>query len=158
MSRSHQFPSMPDHFFAWCCACSSVSVKPVVVVGPHLSTRSSRNWSQSIHLPMWILCHHWNFMIVGWVWCVWLLPEHDNAEWNLLTVVTFTNPDLMPFETDSSFFWLIRLLFTSKQYSWFFLYICLHVNMSSLTCLLWSYDNILQLLHPQNTALTLLLW
>ena len=70
-----------------------------------------------------------------WVWCVQLLPEHDNAEWKLLTVVTFTNPDLRPFETDRSFFWLIRVLLTSNQYSQFFLYICLHVNMSLLMCL-----------------------
>ena len=41
MSRSHQFLSVPDHFFAQCHICSSASAKPVLVVGPHLFTQSS---------------------------------------------------------------------------------------------------------------------
>ena len=50
MSRSHQFPSVPAYFSARCRSRSSASAKPVVVVGPHLFTRSSRNRSQSIDL------------------------------------------------------------------------------------------------------------
>ena len=65
MSRSHQFPSVPAPFSARCRTRSSASAKPVIVVGPHLFTQSSRNQSQSIHLFMWILHHQWNFLIVA---------------------------------------------------------------------------------------------
>ena len=64
MFRSHQFPRMPAFFSARCRARSSALLKPVVVVGPHLCTRSSRNRSQSIHFFTCILRHQWNLLIL----------------------------------------------------------------------------------------------
>ena len=137
MFRSHQFPSMPASFSARCRARSSALLKPVVVVGPHLFTRSSRNRSQSIHFFTCILRHQWNFLIVcidcGVFAC---FPSATTANEGAPTVEIFTTPDLTLFGTDRSIFWVIGTLLTSKQCSRFFMYIYLHVDISSLTCLL----------------------
>ena len=153
MFRSHHFPSMPAYFSAQCRAHSSALVKPVVVVGPHLCTQSSRNWSQSIHFFTCILCHQWNLMIL----CIdcgvfaWF-PSTTTANEGAPTVENFITPDLTPFGTDRLIFWVIGTLLTSKQCSRFFMYIYLHVDISSLTCLLcdllpmtmiWPHGNVL---------------
>ena len=137
MFRSHPFPSMPMSFPARCCARSSALVKPVVVVGPHLCTRSSRNRSLSIHFFTCILCHQWNFLILCVVCGVFAcFPSATTVKEGAPTVENFTTLDLTPFGTDQSIFWVIGTLLTWKQCSRFFVYLYLHVDMSSLTCLL----------------------
>ena len=87
MSRSHQFPIVPAYFSARCRSHSSASAKPVVVVGPHLFTRSSRNRSQSINLFTSILRHQWHFLIVAvesGVFDCFLSTTTLNEGWSLL--------------------------------------------------------------------------
>ena len=71
-----------------------------------------------------------------WLWCFCMLPERDNSERGRSHCENLTTPDLTLFGTDHSIFWVIGTLLTSKQCSRFFMYIYLHVDISSLTCLL----------------------
>ena len=153
MFRSHHFPSVPASFSARCRARSSALVKPVVVVGPHLCTRSSRNRSLSIDFFTCILRHQLNFLILCVVCGVFAcFPSATTAKEGAPTVENFTTLDLTPFGTDRSIFWVIDTLLTSKQCSRFLMYLYLHVDMSSLTCLLcvllptttiWPHGNVL---------------
>ena len=137
MFRSHPFLSVPVSFPVRCRACSSALVKLVVVVGPHLCTRLSRNRSLSIDFFTCILCHQWNFLILCIVCGVFAcFPSTTTAKEGTPTVENFTTLDLTPFGTDRSTFWVIGTLLTLKQCSQFFMYLYLHVDMSSLTCLL----------------------
>ena len=87
-----------------------------------------------------------------WLWCFCMVPEHDDSKWGCSHCWKFHNSRSHAVWYWSFDFLVIGTLLTSKQCSRFFMYIYLHIDISSLTCLLcdllptttiWPHGNVL---------------